>query len=282
MGKDKNTEKSMLVPSTTRGGKNLPTMQQFSPDAVATTVTKVSSIFIPCLPLSRSFLDDDRTILDMDIVTNGSSNLSGMLDQAIEPHQHGLSTPPSTSSPMSTNEDDLSCTNAFMNLDNNTLNKLDSFENLPLQDKFFIDKDFCEPAIYIKDDSYNFAVDLEAITMVEKDKCYGEEEECPAEHMTHVMSLATALGKDEVTQHHYFLKLFPFSLEGTTRDWYNFLAPRSITSKDECYIVFFCKFFRVDKSLAMMAEVSKFTQKGENLPQAWGRFNLTQSDLEIC
>jgi hypothetical protein len=95
--------------------------------------------------------------------------------------------------------------------------------------------------------------------------------------MTHIMSLATALGKDEVKQHYYFLKLFPFSLGGAPRDWYKSLALGSITSKGECYIVFFSKLIPADKSLAMMAEVSKFTQKeGENLPQAWGRFNITQ------
>jgi hypothetical protein len=61
-----------------------------------------------------------------------------MLDQAIEVSQYETFTPPSTSSPRSTNEDDLSFTNAFMNLDNYAFNKLDSFENVPLQDWFSI------------------------------------------------------------------------------------------------------------------------------------------------
>jgi hypothetical protein len=92
--------------------------------------------------------------------------------------------------------------------------------------------------------------------------------------MTRIMSLAATLGKDEVNQHYYLLKLFPFSLGGTTRDCYKSFDPRSINSKYEWYIVFFSK-FATDRSLAMMAEVSKFTQKeGENLPQAWGRFIL--------
>jgi hypothetical protein len=65
-----------------------------------------------------------------------------------------------------------------MNIDNDALNKFDSFEYVPLQD-FSIDKDICEPPIYIKDGSYNFTVDPEVITMVEKYKYYGKEEECP-------------------------------------------------------------------------------------------------------
>jgi hypothetical protein len=243
------------VPSTTRGGKNLPTRKQFSPDVFATTVPKVSSTIIPHSLLSRSSFDDDRTILDLDIAAYRSCKLYRMLNQAIEMLKHGTSTPPSTSSLKSTNVDDLSFTNSFMNPDNDAFDKLDYFEHVPVQDWFSIYKDFCEPAIYIKDDAYNFIVDPEVITMVERDKYYGKEEECPAEHMTRIMSLATALDKDEVKQHYNLLKLFHFSLGSTTRDWYKSLAPRSITSKDECYIVFFSKYFPEDKNLFMMAEV---------------------------
>jgi hypothetical protein len=66
----------------------------------------------------------------------------------------------------STHDDDLSFTNAFINLDPDALNKLDSFKNAPLQDWFTIDMIFYEPAIYIKDDACNFPVDLEVIAMV--------------------------------------------------------------------------------------------------------------------
>jgi hypothetical protein len=71
------------------------------------------------------------------------------------------------------------------------------------------------------------------IAMLEKDKYYGKEEEYSTELMARVMSIAIAIGKYEVKQHYYFLKLFPFSLGGATIDWYNSLAPRSVTSKDE-------------------------------------------------
>jgi hypothetical protein len=120
-----------------------------------------------------------------------------------------------------------------MNLYTHALNKLDYFENVPLWDWLSIDKDFCEPAIYIKDDAYNFPVELEVIAMLEKDKYDVKEEEYSTEHMACVMSIAIALGKDEVKQHYNFLKLFPFSLGGATRDWYNSLAPRPVTGKDE-------------------------------------------------
>jgi hypothetical protein len=70
---------------------------------------------------------------------------------------------------------------------------LDSFENVPLPDKFSTDKDFYEPGINIKDDAYNFPVDPKVIAMIEKDKYYGKEEQYPAEHMSCFMSLVTSL-----------------------------------------------------------------------------------------
>jgi hypothetical protein len=93
MGKDKKTEKSILMPSTTQEGKNLPTRQQFSHDATITIVPKVSSTVIPCSPLSRSSLDDDITLLDMDIATDGSCDLYWLIDRDTV-HQHGTFTPP--------------------------------------------------------------------------------------------------------------------------------------------------------------------------------------------
>jgi hypothetical protein len=87
---------------------------------------QVSSTIIPCSPLSRSSLDNDRTLLDMDIATDGSCDLFGLINHAMDMHQHGALMSPFTSSPMSTQDDDLSLTNAFMNLDSDALNKLDS------------------------------------------------------------------------------------------------------------------------------------------------------------
>jgi hypothetical protein len=78
MGKDKKTRMSILMPSTTRGGKDLSTRPQFSPH-VATDVPKELSVFFPSSPLSRSSIDTDITFLKMDTVSDEPCDLSGML-----------------------------------------------------------------------------------------------------------------------------------------------------------------------------------------------------------
>jgi hypothetical protein len=52
---------------------------------------------------------------------------------------------------------------------------------------FLLIRIFCELATYIKDDAYNFPVELVVIATVEKDKHCGKEEEYSTEHMTCVL-----------------------------------------------------------------------------------------------
>jgi hypothetical protein len=51
--------------------------------------------------------------------------------------------------------------------------------------------------------------------------------------MTALHELSALFGKDVIPQRYYFLKLFPFTLGGDAKIWYNSLAPCSITSQDE-------------------------------------------------
>ena len=53
MGKDKDTIKKVLLPSTTRRGTDLLTRSHHSPAAVGTTVPKNSSTILPSSPLAR-------------------------------------------------------------------------------------------------------------------------------------------------------------------------------------------------------------------------------------
>ena len=53
MGKDKDTPKKVLLPSTTRRGTDLPTRPHHSPVAVGTTVPNNSSTIFPSSPLAR-------------------------------------------------------------------------------------------------------------------------------------------------------------------------------------------------------------------------------------
>jgi hypothetical protein len=82
------------------------------------------------------------------------------------------------------------------------------------------------------------------------------------------------------------VKLFPFSLGGDARNWYNALPPRSITSKDSCVQLFYGKYFPHSKIHAMKIDICKFSQRKKEIkPQAWGGFskmtrNFTFHDLK--
>jgi hypothetical protein len=85
----------------------------------------------------------------------------------------------------------------------------------------------------MKDEAYNFPVDPDIIAMIEKISFMGENINTPLNTWIILWTFLEPFGKDEVKQHYYFLKLFPFSLGGASRDWYNSLEQRSIASKDE-------------------------------------------------
>jgi hypothetical protein len=83
--------------------------------------------------------------------------------------------------------------------------------------------------------------------------------------------LSALFGKDEIQQHYYYLKLFPFTLGGDAKTCYSSLAPCSITSQEACLCQFFDKYFSASKIHALTLDISNFSQKErEDLPQAWG------------
>ena len=114
----------------------------------------------------------------------------------------------------------------------------------------------------------------EIIERVEASKFYGKDEEYPYDHLMNLDEIACVFGRTKIQQHYYFLKLFPFSLGGEAKTWYNSLAPKSITSKESCLRSFFHKYLFDSRIHSMKIEISNFSQnKEESIPQAWGRFN---------
>jgi hypothetical protein len=88
------------------------------------------------------------------------------------------------------------------------------------------------PIVFIKDPDFEFSVNPKIIELVEKNKLYGNDEEYPGDHMLQVHNLVDLYGNNDKMKQYYFAKLFPFSLGGDARSWWNALPPKSITSKD--------------------------------------------------
>ena len=74
------------------------------------------------------------------------------------------------------------------------------------------------------------------------------------------------------SHYYYILKIFPFSLKGDAKTWFNSLDPGCVRSPQDMIYYFSAKYFPAHKKQAALREIYNFVQiKEESLPQAWGR-----------
>ena len=85
MGKENNSSKKALLPSTTRRGTDLLTRPHHSPVALGTTVHNNSSTVFPSSPLARmSTATTENDMLGESLDNEGTPNLSELLTNAID------------------------------------------------------------------------------------------------------------------------------------------------------------------------------------------------------
>ena len=87
------------------------------------------------------------------------------------------------------------------------------------------DPKFATSSIVVTDKDYEFSIDPELITLLESDPFHGYETETVVAHLTKLNDIATLVAHDEKILYFYILELFPFSLKGDAKIWYNTLAP---------------------------------------------------------
>ena len=124
------------------------------------------------------------------------------------------------------------------------------------------DPAFATSPICVTDKDYEFSVDPDIITLDESDPFHGYESETVVAHLTKLNDIATLFTKDERTRYFYILKIFPFSLKGDAKIWFNSLDPGCVRSPQ-------AKYFPAHKKQAALKEIYNFVQtKEESLPQA--------------
>ena len=84
---------------------------------------------------------------------------------------------------------------------------------------------FATSPICVTDKDYELSVDPEIITLVESDPFHGLEFETIVAYLTKLNDIATLFTHDDKSRYYYILKIFPFSLKGDAKTWYNSLAP---------------------------------------------------------
>ena len=85
--------------------------------------------------------------------------------------------------------------------------------------------------IFVTDKDYEFSVDPDITTLVESDPFHGYESETIVAHLTKPNDIATLFTNDEKTRYYYILKLFPFSLKGDAKAWFNSLDLGCVRSR---------------------------------------------------
>src|SRR3954462_3720929 len=279
--------KTTIYPSTTRGGKELPSslaldspyvmsklatpkpasairsdMSHVIDDATSAmhdTYDEPTSMPDTTMPLSE-FLDEqiararEKEIIETDIVDESDDE-----DRPVIPEGYVFDKEASAAI--------LACKDSY-----ELKRLLIKWSKESLRDRMKPDPAFATSPICVADKDYEFSVDPDIITLVEFDPFHGYESETIVAHLTKLNDIATLFTNDERSRYFYILKIFPFSLKGDAKIWFNSLDPGCVRSPQDMICYFSAKYFPAHKKQAALREVYNFVQiKEESLPQAWGR-----------
>ena len=237
--------KTKILPSTTRGDKELPSSSALdSPSVMSKLATPT-----PAIESDMSYVLDDATSAMYDETTSMPDTvpLGEFLDEQIAKVRESANvetddiyesddetTPNRYELPVvpegyvldeETTRDFLACNDRY------DLKKLLA----ELKEKSFNarmkhDPAFATSPICVTDKDYEFSVDPELITLVESDPFHGYESETVVAHLTKLNDIATLFTNDEKIRYYYIRKLFPFSLKGDAKTWFNSLDPGCVRS----------------------------------------------------
>jgi hypothetical protein len=127
--------------------------------------------------------------------------------------------------------------------------------------------------INISDKDYDFSLDLSYISIAEKEPFCGTENESAMGHMNELSALSNLFSDDTKLRTYFVAKIFPFSLKGEAKTWFNNLSPGSIDSPIALANAFFKKYFSASAQHAALQKIFDFEQvKGEKLPESRARF----------
>src|SRR3954447_22225838 len=87
--------------------------------------------------------------------------------------------------------------------------------------KLSSDPKFATSPIDIKDEDYDFSLDLSYLDIVEKEPFCGTKNESDVAHMNELSTMSDLLSDDFKMRKYFVAKISPFSLKGESRTWFN-------------------------------------------------------------
>jgi hypothetical protein len=227
MGKPRDG-KVPILPSTTRRGTTLNTSVALdSPSVMSKLLTPPHAHATTPAEFENASdkFDDASTMLDE------SGSLGSFLDATIARTKQMGNTVTPVSSPESREcpSDDLE--EAYIELNDEFIEEShatsdasaikDLLARCAVRYKLSPNATFAASPINIRDKDYDFTLDLSYISIVEKEPLCGTENESAMGHMNELSALSN-LFSDDIKKCTYFVaKIFPFSLKGEAKTWFN-------------------------------------------------------------
>ncbi|GJT73563.1 reverse transcriptase domain-containing protein [Tanacetum coccineum] len=119
----------------------------------------------------------------------------------------------------------------------------------------------------------HFEIKTNLLQLVQANPFHGFERENPHTHINNFKRITSTLKFRDVPNDVIKLMMFPYSLEGAARVWYDKEPPNSILTWDDLVNKFVNQFFPPSKTTHLKNEISQFTQKfEETFGEAWERF----------
>ncbi|GJU93430.1 reverse transcriptase domain-containing protein [Tanacetum coccineum] len=119
----------------------------------------------------------------------------------------------------------------------------------------------------------HFEIKTKLLQLVQANPFHGYERENPHAHINSFKRITSTLRFRDVPNDVIKLMMFPYSLEGNARLWYEKEPPNSILTWEDLVTKFVNQFFPPSKTTHLKNEISHFTQKfEETFSEAWERF----------
>ncbi|GJQ93870.1 reverse transcriptase domain-containing protein [Tanacetum coccineum] len=118
-----------------------------------------------------------------------------------------------------------------------------------------------------------FEIKTNLLQLVQANPFHGLENENPHAHINSFKRITSTLRFRNVPNDVIKLMMFPYSLEGAAKTWYEKEPPNSILTWEDLVTKFVNQFFPPSKTTHLKNKISRFTQKfDESFSEAWERF----------
>nr|GEW85240.1 reverse transcriptase domain-containing protein [Tanacetum cinerariifolium] len=130
-----------------------------------------------------------------------------------------------------------------------------------------------EVIIILKINADHFEIKTNLLQLVRRNPHHGFERENPYTHINNFKRITSTLKFRDVPNDVIKLMMFPYSLEGAARVWYDKEPPNSILTWEDLVNKFVNQFFPPSKATYLKNEISRFTQRfKETFGEACERF----------